>query len=179
MQLYRLHLPRIRYQHSRQGPAGRMPRLHRSATLALVGLVILTLHWAAQHQDTRRYASETWSAARTWRGGSLKDEQTEALGDLSSLEYAADVKMDIDARGLTAFDASARTHPISSLIERGRWQAAAQQARRRAVKSVEDSAADYRDAFGMAPPRGFEAWYVCLWSAQDADIPSIDTAAVC
>lgn len=49
-------------------------------------------------------------------------------------------------------------HPILELIQRGRDLAVKHAEIRDGISSLEDAVADYRAAFGMNPPVGFEQW---------------------
>ena len=65
----------------------------------------------------------------------------------------------IDERGLTAYvEGKSKKHPIEALIERGRRLAKAQEAQIREVMSLSDSAEEYEKAFGLKPPKGYDAW---------------------
>lgn len=73
----------------------------------------------------------------------------------------------LDDYGLLVVDSSSssklgqgklRVHPIEKLLERGRRLARDIEGVKRSIRSVEDAEGDYRSAFGMAPPRGFDEW---------------------
>lgn len=49
-------------------------------------------------------------------------------------------------------------HPILELIQRARDRANSVRERIRKVRGVHDAAKDYKEAFGMMPPEGFEQW---------------------
>lgn len=69
----------------------------------------------------------------------------------------------VDSRGLLIYSpdesvAKNAKHPIEMLIERGKRLAKAQEAKIAEVESVDDSVDDYTGAFGMSPPKGYDAW---------------------
>lgn len=67
--------------------------------------------------------------------------------------------IDYDERGIMTFDPANHTkHPVELLIERGRRMAAAIEARAAKVNSIAAAVDDYEKAYGMPPPRGFDAW---------------------
>lgn len=67
----------------------------------------------------------------------------------------------VDEKGLVSYSQDNATgHPIEMLIERGRKLAEEMDSKIASVTSVKDSVMDYVTAFGMGPPRGFEAWCV-------------------
>jgi hypothetical protein len=49
-------------------------------------------------------------------------------------------------------------HPVRELMERAERLHAQQQQKIASIASLEDAVEDYREAFGMEPPRGFETW---------------------
>lgn len=51
-----------------------------------------------------------------------------------------------------------REHPIATLIPQAEKKADQLDAKIRGIRKLEDAVADYRDAFGMEPPRGFQKW---------------------
>lgn len=65
-----------------------------------------------------------------------------------------------DARlGLATVDKSRlTTHPVRALMERAEGLYEEQQKRIAAIETLEDAVEDYRRAFGMDPPRGFDTW---------------------
>ncbi|WVQ78122.1 hypothetical protein IAT38_000203 [Cryptococcus sp. DSM 104549] len=70
----------------------------------------------------------------------------------------------VDRKGLMSWDPTTQAegagkHPIKLLIERGAKLAQVIEEKLAGIKSVKDAAEDYRGAFGMRPPRGFDAWY--------------------
>ena len=143
-----------------------MPRLHRSliAFLALIG--IATLHYAfsdvAFPSPVEGEESQANDNTRNVRNPKFAGDfglwgRPAPVSPAAKQERAA---ITVDRRGLAVYITSIplEEHPIELLIERGRRQAAAQQARRDEVESLDDSVDDYRAAFGMPPPRGFDAW---------------------
>lgn len=52
-----------------------------------------------------------------------------------------------------------RAHPLLALIEEGRRRAAAVQKVRDGVRILRHAAVDYRRAFGVDPPEGFDIWW--------------------
>lgn len=65
-----------------------------------------------------------------------------------------------DKKGLMSYSPGHARHPVEMLIEKGKKLAEEMEHRIASVNSVRDSAKDYLLAFGMRPPRGFDAWYV-------------------
>jgi hypothetical protein len=49
-------------------------------------------------------------------------------------------------------------HPLLELMARGREIAVDHQRKRESVDTLERAVEDYQEAFGMAPPEGFEVW---------------------
>ena len=49
-------------------------------------------------------------------------------------------------------------HPVRELMERAERLHAQQQEKIASISSLEDAVEDYREAFGMEPPRGFDTW---------------------
>ncbi|KLT44771.1 hypothetical protein CC85DRAFT_295510 [Cutaneotrichosporon oleaginosum] len=82
--------------------------------------------------------------------------------------------MDYDERGFLSYDAAKHTkHPVELLIERGKRTVAAIEARLAAVNSLQAAVADYKAAYGMAPPRGFDAWFKYTQSAKTVGAASM------
>lgn len=54
------------------------------------------------------------------------------------------------------------THPIRQLIERAQEQYDEQQRKIASIRTLEDAVKDYREAYDMEPPRGFDTWYVLV-----------------
>jgi hypothetical protein len=50
------------------------------------------------------------------------------------------------------------THPIRQLIERAQELHDEQQMKIASIRTIEDAVEDYREAYGMEPPRGFDVW---------------------
>ena len=61
---------------------------------------------------------------------------------------------------VTVLKDGGRTHPILQLIEKGKQRVLEKEKRRLKVRSLRDAVEDYREAFGMDPPEGFDAWWV-------------------
>lgn len=60
-------------------------------------------------------------------------------------------------RPLESEDARA-VHPLLELIQRGRDTARQHDQIRESIRSLEDAARDYKTAFGLDPPEGFDQW---------------------
>lgn len=61
--------------------------------------------------------------------------------------------------GLASVDQSSMTtHPVRALMDRAERLHEEQQVKIASIKSLEDAVEDYRQAFGMDPPRGFDTW---------------------
>lgn len=75
--------------------------------------------------------------------------------------------------GLAKVDKSKLTvHPIRQLIERAQMLYDEQQMKIASIRTLEDAVEDYRQAFDMDPPRGFDTWYVHV-HCSDYHPPSI------
>lgn len=59
-------------------------------------------------------------------------------------------------------EAAKAVHPLLELIQRGRDTALQHDQKREGIRSLEDAARDYKAAFGLDPPEGFDQWYVHL-----------------
>jgi hypothetical protein len=55
-------------------------------------------------------------------------------------------------------------HPITTLIREVEKKAEQLEAKIGGIKTFEDAVAEYRETFGMDPPRGFRNWYAPLFS---------------
>ncbi|BEI92004.1 uncharacterized protein CcaverHIS019_0408240 [Cutaneotrichosporon cavernicola] len=68
--------------------------------------------------------------------------------------------LEFDERGLLTFDSDKHNgHPVELLIERAKLIVAAMEERISKVDSIQAAVADYKAAYGMVPPRGFDAWF--------------------
>lgn len=64
-----------------------------------------------------------------------------------------------DERGYLTYDPEKHgKHPVELLIERGKRMVAAMEERINKISDIQAAVADYKAAYGMAPPRGFDAW---------------------
>ena len=65
-----------------------------------------------------------------------------------------------DTAGLAYLDVVSQRgeHPILRLIARGRRLAAELEEKQGRILSLQDAVNDYKEAFGMMPPEGFEGW---------------------
>ncbi|KIR74135.1 hypothetical protein I310_01732 [Cryptococcus deuterogattii CA1014] len=79
----------------------------------------------------------------------------------------------VDKKGLMSYSPGHARHPVEMLIEKGKKLAEEMEHRIASVKSVRDSAKDYLLAFGMRPPRGFDAWYAYTQSVPAPHPPSL------
>ncbi|GMK56809.1 hypothetical protein CspeluHIS016_0306490 [Cutaneotrichosporon spelunceum] len=68
--------------------------------------------------------------------------------------------LEFDERGLFTYDPEKHNeHPVELLIKRAKRMVAAIEERVAKIDSIEAAVADYKAAFGMVPPRGFDAWF--------------------
>jgi hypothetical protein len=76
------------------------------------------------------------------------------------LQGAETPSLRYDPAGLAYLDVISRRgqNPILDLIARGRKLAAKLEVKRGRVLSLQDAVDDYKEAFGMMPPEGFEGW---------------------
>ena len=93
-------------------------------------------------------------------GGVYEDAYSRFTNSLPSLSKGADDKLIYEQRiGLAKVDPQRLgKHPIRELMERAERQLEAQNAKIASVTSLEDAVEDYKQAFGMDPPRGFDTW---------------------
>lgn len=67
--------------------------------------------------------------------------------------------IDFDERGFLTYDPEKhKKHPVELLIERGKRMFAAMEERIAKVNTIHAAVEDYKAAYGMAPPRGFDHW---------------------
>lgn len=95
---------------------------------------------------------------------------THVASAFPSLRRAA---LTFDTRlGLAEVDEGKMTvHPIRELIERAHMLYEEQQRKIQSIRTLEDAVEDYKRAFKMDPPRGFDTWYVhlCVLSGSPKD----------
>lgn len=67
--------------------------------------------------------------------------------------------IEYDQRGIMTYDPKQhKKHPIELLIERGKRLVTAIDRRVKSITTLEAAVTDYKEAYGMAPPRGFDNW---------------------
>lgn len=80
----------------------------------------------------------------------------------------------VDEKGFMTFNPALHDqHPVELLIERGRAQAKAIEDRIASVKTLEDAVADYEQAWGMKPPKGFDYWFKFTQKTNSVSAPSM------
>ncbi|OXG32358.1 hypothetical protein C367_01126 [Cryptococcus neoformans Ze90-1] len=123
--------------------------------IAVAAIALLAAaHYLLQPFSLTRHRRATASSRTQSYSSStgVFDEEDGQLIDSSGLA--------VDEKGLVSYSQDNATgHPIEMLIERGRKLAEEMDSKIASVTSVKDSVMDYVTAFGMRPPRGFEAWY--------------------
>lgn len=124
--------------------------------IAVAAIALLAAaHYLLQPFSLTRHRRATASSRTQSYSSSpgVFDEEDGQLIDSSGLV--------VDEKGLVSYSQDNATgHPIEMLIERGRKLAEEMDSKIASVTSVKDSVMDYVTAFGMGPPRGFEAWCV-------------------
>lgn len=131
-----------------------LPRLRLSRTLLIGALVFVFVHGLyvlGWHHFERK--AQSLAFAFGWRPAPYDGAMTLRDG----VAYWPEEEGSING-----------THPIVMLIKRGRAMHEAQEKKRRRVNSLRRALSDYREAFGMDPPEGFDKWWVCPGSGRRA-----------
>jgi hypothetical protein len=128
-----------------------MPRLHRLAFPVIgVAVVVFLIHSFSS-------SSSSSKTADVWRSYTDQSDITSPL-PLDKHSHVPTTLSSADKRGLVTYEPTSKRHPIELLIENAKIQAQQLQARINSIETLEDAVADYKDAYGMTPPKGFNQW---------------------